>query len=184
MGYKSRTPTALTLTGQSHLTSPNQCYARLQRLFIAQFRLQMAALPCARGLIPCCFKVTDAVECFETHNEHAATIMRALPLGMHLRNTAYSKQSCPSPLKSPLNCCKSTTRQESSSGEENKVGFFVCFVAVHRQIELFCARVSCTWLTHGLQVTHSDSLDIDGTKSFDFSKPMLCTASTSLHCTI
>ena len=95
------------------------------------------SMPCTRGQIPCCFRMTDAVERFETHNEHAATIMRALPLGMHLLNMAYSKQSCPSPLKSSLKCCKSTTRQESS-GDEIKVDFFVCFVAVHRQMEPFC----------------------------------------------
>ena len=95
------------------------------------------SMPCTRGQIPCCFRMTDAVERFETHNEHAATIMRALPLGMCLLNMAYSKQSCPSLLKSSLKCCKSTTRQESS-GDEIKVDFFVCFVAVHRQMEPFC----------------------------------------------
>ena len=35
--------------------------------------------------------MTDAVERFETRNEHAATIMRALPLGMHLLNMAGSQ---------------------------------------------------------------------------------------------
>ena len=43
MGCKSCAPTALTLTRQRHLTSPSRCFTRLQRLFIAQFRLQMAA---------------------------------------------------------------------------------------------------------------------------------------------
>ena len=61
--------------------------------------------------------------------EHAATIQRALPLGMHLRHLAYSKKACSSALKSPLKFCKSTVRQESS-GEEINVGFFVFFVAV------------------------------------------------------
>ena len=84
---------------------------------------------CARGLIPCCFRVTDAVECLETHNQLSATILRALPLGTHLCYMAYSKQASPSPLKYPFKLCKSTVRQESS-GEEIKVGFFVFFVAV------------------------------------------------------
>ena len=49
----------------------------------------------------------------ETHNVHSATILRALPLGMGLRNLAYGKQAGPSPLNSPLKCCKSTACQES-----------------------------------------------------------------------
>ena len=53
------------------------------------------------------------MERLESHNEHSATIQRALPLGMNLRNRACSKQAGPSPLKSPLKCCKSTPRQES-----------------------------------------------------------------------
>ena len=48
IGCKSRTPTALTLTRRSHLTSPNRCYTRLQRLFIAEFGLQMAAFDAKR----------------------------------------------------------------------------------------------------------------------------------------
>ena len=51
--------------------------------------------------------------CLETHNEHSASMLRALPLGMRLRNVAYSEQACPSPLKSLLKCCKSAVRQES-----------------------------------------------------------------------
>ena len=76
--------------------------------------------------------MTDAVERFETHNEHAATIMRALPLGMHLPNMAYSKQSCPSPLKSPLKCCKSTTRQESSGDEDKWASLFALSLSTGR----------------------------------------------------
>ena len=44
IGCKSCTPTVLTSTRKSHLSSPNQCYhTTLQRLFNAQFGLQMAA---------------------------------------------------------------------------------------------------------------------------------------------
>ena len=38
------------------------------------------SMPCTRGQIPCCFRMTDAVERLETDNEHAATIVQALPL--------------------------------------------------------------------------------------------------------
>ena len=31
------------------------------------------------------------MDCLETHNEHVASLLRALPLGMHLRNLAYSQ---------------------------------------------------------------------------------------------
>ena len=68
--------------------------------------------------------MTDAVECLETHNEHSATILQALPLAMHLSNLAFSKQTgWPFSAESPLKCCKSTARQVSS-GEEFKVGCF------------------------------------------------------------
>ena len=70
-------------------------------------------MPCARGQIPCCSRMTDAVGCLETDNEHSASILRALPLGMHLRNLAYSKQAFPSPLKFLFKWCKSTVRQKS-----------------------------------------------------------------------
>ena len=70
-------------------------------------------MPCTRGQIPCCSRMTDAVECLETHNEHSASALRALPLGMRSRNLAYSEQAGPSPLKFPMKWCKSTVRQES-----------------------------------------------------------------------
>ena len=55
--------------------------------------------------------MTDAVERFETHNEHAATIMRALPLGMHLLNMAYSKQSCRGLMQRRLSTLKTLKSQ-------------------------------------------------------------------------
>ena len=80
-------------------------------------------MPCTQGQIPCCFRMTDAVECLETHNEHSATILQALPLAMHLSNLAFSKQTgWPFSAESPLKCCKSTARQESpTQSASNKI---------------------------------------------------------------
>ena len=63
--------------------------------------------------------MTDAVERLETHNEHSASILRALPLGVRLRNLAYSEQACSSPLKSRLKWRKSTSASRVACIQQN-----------------------------------------------------------------